>query len=142
MEILNIAIILFIIMELANVIILFFKPDFKYGNSVSVFKDYKESTKSNRTFINYLTSWVASVKLIFIFQLLVILFFDNLLLKQLTVCVMILSISVYFFRLHGIIKKLDNSGRIEPAGYSKTLDLMIIGILVCFISSLVISFGV
>ena len=37
--VLTIAIIVFIFMELSNVIIMYFKPDFKYGNSMTVFRN-------------------------------------------------------------------------------------------------------
>lgn len=142
MGILNIAIVLFIIIELSNVIILYFKPDFKYGNGVGVFKDFLETKGTSKILIDYLTNWVAGVKLIFIAQLFVVLFFNNLLLKQMTVLVIIFSVLTYFFRLHKIIKKLDKMGRLKVKGYSKTLDMMIISIILVFTVALVLSTGI
>lgn len=134
MNILDIAIIVFILMESSNVFILYFKPEFKYGNGVSVFKTYEESKKDENThlFIKYLTNWVAGTKLIFIVLLLVILIFGTDSLKFYASLVMVLSIASYFFRLSPIIKKLDKNNYIKPKGYSKTLDLMIIAFMIMF----------
>lgn len=140
MNILDIAIILFILMESSNVIILYFKPEFKYGNGVSVFKDYElsKNNEHNHLFIQYLTNWVAGTKLIFIVLLIVILIFGNDILKCYAVAVMVFSIASYFFRLAPIIKKLDMQGFIKPKGYSKTLNLMIISFMTMFLLSLIL----
>lgn len=65
--VLDIAIIVFIFMELSNVIIMYFKPDFKYGNSMTVFRNWWDSRKDDnmRSFVNYLVNRVANCKLIF-----------------------------------------------------------------------------
>ncbi len=36
MTILDIAILIFVVMELSNVLVMYFKPDFKYANSMAV----------------------------------------------------------------------------------------------------------
>lgn len=66
MDILSLSIIVFIIMEIANVIIIYFKSDFKYGNGVSVFKFWEDSKKDENAhlFAKYMTNWVAGTKLI------------------------------------------------------------------------------
>ena len=134
MDILSISIILFIIMELSNVIILYFKPEFKYGNGISVFKFYEESKKdeASHLFVKYMTNWVAGTKLIFILLLAVILFLGDEQLKIYAVIVMIISISTYYFRLRPIINKLDSFGKIKPVGYSKNLTRMITGFMLMF----------
>lgn len=60
MDVLLITILLFCLMELANVIILYFKPNSKLGNSMSVFKNYKEAKKDKtlNLFVHYLVYWV------------------------------------------------------------------------------------
>ena len=129
-------------MELGNVLILYFMPDSRLGNGVAVFdswNDVKED-KALNLFSHYIAYWVAGVKLIFIFLLFVILFTASQLTKVLTIIAMILSISTYFFKLHPILKRLDDLGKITPKGYSKKLKHMIIGCLCLFIISLVIYF--
>lgn len=140
MDILSIAIIIFCIMELGNVLILYFKPDSKLGNGVAVFDfwfDSKED-KSLDLFAHYMAYWVAGVKLIFIFLLLVVLLTGTETTKLWAVIAMILSIATYFWKLHPIIKKLDKMNKISPKGYSKTLGMMISGFLLMFIISLII----
>ena len=138
--ILDIAIIIFCIMELGNVLILYFKPDSKLGNGVAVFdawKDVKED-KNLDLFAHYMAYWVAGVKLIFIFLLLVVLLTGNETTKILAVVAMIISIATYFWKLHPIIKKLDSLNKISPKGYSKTLGLMISGFLLMFSTALIL----
>ena len=89
-------------------------------------------------FAHYMAYWVAGVKLIFIFLLLVILFTASVTTKMWAVIAMILSIAAYFWKLHPIIKKLDKIGKITPKGYSKTLGYMIGGFLLMFSTALII----
>lgn len=140
MNILDIAILTFIIMETSNIIILYFFPDSKIGNGVAVFNTYENSKQDPNThlFIKYLTNWVAGTKLIFIVLLLVILSTGNDITKTYAVAVMILSIATYFFRLAPIIKKLDNNNLVTPKGYSKILNYMIIGFMLMFTIALLI----
>ena len=127
MSILSTAIIVFVILELSNVIIMYFNPEFKYGNSIAVFKGWEKSKEDEdlHEFVKYLVNWVAGTKLIFIVLLLVIVFTGNELTKFLSAVALVLSIGSYYFRLAPIIKKLDKKGEITPKGYSKTLGQMI-----------------
>lgn len=140
--ILDIAIIIFCIIELGNVLILYFIPDSKLGNGVAVFdawRDVKEN-KQLDLFAHYMAYWVAGVKLIFIFLLLVVLLTGNETTKIWAVVAMIISIATYFWKLHPIIKELDNLNKISRKGYSKTLGLMISGFLLMFVHSINIIF--
>lgn len=140
MDILQIAIIMFCVMELGNVLILYFMPDSRLGNGVAVFdswNDVKED-KALNLFSHYMAYWIAGVKLIFIFLLIVVLLTGTETTRVWAVVAMILSIVTYFWKLHPIIKKLDKMGKITPKGYSKTLGLMITGFLIMFSLSLII----
>lgn len=102
MDILSIAIIIFCIMELGNVLILYFMPDSRLGNGVAVFdswNDVKED-KALNLFSHYIAYWVAGVKLIFIFLLIVVLLTGTEITRVWAVVAMILSIATYFWRLH------------------------------------------
>lgn len=140
LDILSISIIVFCIMELGNVFILYFKPDSKLGNGVAVFNSWFDikHDDSISLFAYYMAYWVAGVKLIFIFLLLVILFTGSNTTKIWAVVAMILSIATYFWKLHPVIKKLDKMGKITPKGYSKTLGYMIGGFLLMFSTALII----
>lgn len=96
MDILSVAIIVFCIMELGNVLILYFMPDSKLGNGVAVFDNWFDAKQDENEsmFAHYMAYWVAGVKLIFLFLLLVILFTGTELTKLYGVVAMILSMTL------------------------------------------------
>ena len=132
--ILNIAIVIFMVMELANVLVMYCKPDFKYGNSMTVFNEWHKSKADSNSslFARYMVNWVANCKLIFIAILAVVLFVGDERIKLYSVGATVLSIGLYFITLHPIIRKLDAAGEITPKGYSRTLGFMIAGFMVMF----------
>lgn len=139
MDILSIAILIFIVMESANVAILYFWPGSRLGNGVGVFNAFHNSeNEEQKLFASYLVNWVAGVKLIFIFLLAVILIIGTEPVRLWAVVAMILSIATYFWRLHPTIKKLDAMGCITPKGYSKALGWMITGFMVMFTLALIL----
>lgn len=142
--ILNISIILFIIMELSNVLIMYFKPDTPIGNGIGVFDAFNRSKedKEMHMFIKYLKNWVANVKLIFIVLLVVILIKGSEELKVYSLIALIISILLYYITLHPIITKLDKMGHITPKGYSKVLFGMITGFVLMFTIALILHFAI
>ncbi len=138
--ILEIAIVAFIILELSNVVILYGKPEFKYGNGVGVFREWHVSKEeeSRHLFAKYMARWVAGSKLIFIALLVVILLTGTEETKFYAALAMIASIASYYVALHPIIKKLDTMGQIVPKGYSKALLGMITGFILIFSIALAI----
>lgn len=127
MNVLTIAMTLFIILESLNVIILYFKPNSTKGNGVAVFNAFELSKKypEIHAFIKYMIYWVAGTKLIFILLLVVILFTGNAFTQVISTVVLIASIGTFYWKLYPLIKQMDRDGQISPKGYSKTLGLMI-----------------
>ena len=142
MYILSISIMIFCILEIANVLILYFMPDSKLGNGVAIFDSWNtaKTDEPMKLFAHYMAYWVAGTKLIFIVLLTVVLLTGTEATKMWAVVAMILSIATYFWKLHPIIIKLDNLGEITPKGYSKTLGIMIGGFLFMFTAALVAYF--
>ena len=106
MSILSVTILVFIIMESANVAILYFWPGSRPGNGVGVFNAFHNScSEEQRLLTSYLVNRVAGVKLIFIFLLTVILFIGTEQVKLWAAVAIILSIAAYFRRLHPVIKE-------------------------------------
>ena len=134
MLVLDIAIITFVVLESANVLILYFAPNSRLGNGVAVFNGWFKSKEdeASELFARYMANWVAGTKLIFIALLLVILFTAGEITKLFAVFAMILSVGTYYFRLNAIIKKLDAMGEVTPKGYSKILFMMITGFMLIF----------
>lgn len=134
MNILSIAIGIFVVLESLNILTLYFNPGTQLGNGVGVFNAW-EASKSDpnmHQFVRYLVYWVAGTKLIFVALLLVILFTTDESTKLLTAVALIASISSFFWRLFPIIKSLDQAGEITPPGYSRTLGIMIAGFIGLF----------
>ncbi len=140
MNVLNIAILIFIILESANITILYFFPESKFGNGIAVFNEYFNTQKdeSSKLFVKYLVNWVAGTKLIFIALLLVVLFLGNDMVKIHSLSFMCVAISSYYFMLHPIVRKLDENEEITPKGYSKILLIMITSFIVIFILAIIL----
>ena len=127
MMILNIVLAIFIILELFNLLILYFKPSAKRANGMGAFKAWNESKKDPdiHNLIKYLTYWVAGTKLIIISLLTVILVLAEPTLKIIAVGVLALTITSFYWKMFPVIKKMDSDGNVSPAGYHKTLSLII-----------------
>lgn len=140
MDILSIVIIIFLTLEIANVVMLYFVPGTKKGNGLGVFNALEKAKENHEIYalLKYLINWVAGTKLIFIALLIVILITGNEATKIYAIIALILSITTYYWRLHPIIKKLDTENQITPKGYSKTLGRMIAVFIFIFISALAI----
>ncbi len=136
----DICIVLFIIMELANVMALYFNPDTKQFNGMGVFKAW-QTLKDDEQYgdvARYLVNWVAGAKLIFLALLIVILCFGSTQVKVIACGAMILSIASFFWRLFPLIKKIDLEGMIDPQNYHKTLRIMIVSIMGLFLVAFII----
>jgi hypothetical protein len=141
MDILSIVILIFLILEILNVIMLYFVPETKKGNGLGVFDAYEKSKSDPEihALVKYLVNWVAGSKLIFIALLAVIILNGNNDTVFLSILVLIFSIMTFFWRLYPMIKKMDSLGQITPKGYSKTLGYMIVGFIIAFTAALIFS---
>jgi hypothetical protein len=140
MNILQVGIIGFSLIEALNVLMLYSSPGMKHGNALGVFKAWDEAQKDEqmKRFINYMASWVAGTKLIFILVGMVIVIWGNFETQLATAAAMVISISSFFWRLYPAIKKMDQEGELDPKGYSKTLLLMIVVFILGFATLFVI----
>jgi len=140
MNILQIAILIFVVIESLNVLTLYFNAGSRIGNGLGVFNAYDLAEKDEMVgpFVRYLIDWVAGAKLIFVMVGIAILFSTEPLVHLLVVIAFIISILSFYYRLFPMIKRLDEKGQITPKGYSKTLNYMIIGFLTMFVAALVI----
>jgi len=127
MNILVIIIILFLVLESLNIVLLYFAPESTKGNSLGYFEAFEKSKKDPdvHLLVLYLINWVAGTKLIFIMLLVVILCFGDSKTIFYSTVALIGTISVFYWRLYPLIRKIDDDGNITPKGYSKTLGIMI-----------------
>jgi len=133
---------MFVVLESLNILMLYFTPGTRKGNGMGVFDAYEKSRENPEVFalVKYLINWVAGTKLIFIALLIVILITGSSTTKLFSVIALILSIFSFFWRLYPTIKKMDGDGQITPAGYSKTLAIMIASFIGVFAIALILYF--
>lgn len=128
---------IFVVLETGNVLMLYFFPDFNMGNGMGAFTAWKNSQEDPkfRDLASYLVNWVAGTKLIFIGLLVVLLFTADQRTLLITAGVMAVSIGSFYWRMFPLMRKMDQEGEIEPAGYSKTLAWMILVFIVMFLGA-------
>jgi len=141
MNILSIAVILFLILETLNITLLYFAPSSTKGNGMGFFKAFEKSKSDPEVhaLVRYLVNWVAGTKLIFIALLVVVLITGDDVTKLWSVIVLIPSIAVFYWRMYPAIKKMDAENWLTTKGYSRTLGIMIAVFLAVFVIALVIS---
>lgn len=140
MNILKIVMGLFILLELSNVLMLYFTPGTKRGNGVGVFSAWEKSKKDNEIheLMRYLVYWVAGTKLIFIALIIVIMIFGDWRTQLFATIALVLSILSFYWKLYPIIKKMDKNDQIDPKGYSKTLGIMIGAFVLVFLAAILV----
>ena len=131
---LKIAILIFVLLEIGNIGILYFLPDSKLANAMGYFKAWEKSKSDPdvHEMVKYLVNWVAGTKLIFILLLIVFLIQGDAQTLPVVGVAMTLSIATFFWRLFPSMKDMDQKGQIDPKGYSRTLLLMIVGMVILF----------
>ena len=139
---LKIAITLFVMLEIGNIMILYFMPDSKLANAMGYFKAWEKSKNDPdvHAMVKYLVNWVAGTKLIFILLLIVFLVWGDDKTLPFVGVAMTLSIATFFFRLFPIMKDMDQKGQVDPKGYSKTLRWMILGMILVFSAATFLAF--
>jgi len=127
MTIIQIVVSGFILLELSNVAALYFAPGSKYANAVGVFSAWEKSKQypEIHDLVKYLVYWVAGTKLIFLLLLTVIIIFADAETQRISVMALIVAILSFYWRLFPLIRKMDQSGQIEPKNYSIVLGGMI-----------------
>jgi fatty acid desaturase len=130
----KIVIIAFIILELSNVLALYFTPGSKRANAVGVFSAWEKSKQypEIHDLVKYLVNWVAGTKLIFLLLLGVIVIFGDLELQQLSLIALGIATLTFFWRLFPLIRKMDHQDQIRPKNYSIILGVMILTMITLF----------
>jgi len=135
MSLLVLVIAAFMLLELTNILTLYFKKDSTKANGVGVFKAWEKSKSDSEIndFVKYLINWVAGTKLIFISLLTVILIFGSPSLHPWVLLAMIISIASFYVGLFPLARKMDREDMLNPKGYSKTLAGMITVFIIIFL---------
>lgn len=132
---------IFLLMELANVLALYFWPDSLNFNSVGVFKAWEQSKEypEIHDLVRYLTYWVAGTKLIFIALLAVIMLTASENTQRIAALVMIPCIATFYWRLFPLSRKIGQDTQFVSKDYDKILSKMILGMLIAFSAAYIFS---
>lgn len=127
MNLLTAIVSIFIVLELSNVLALYYKPTFDKANAVGMFKAWEKSKSDENIhdLMRYLVYWVAGSKLIFLSILMVVLIYGDSITKKYAVLALIASIGVFYYKMYPLIISIDKKNELEPKGYSKKLGGMI-----------------
>ena len=134
MTLLDIALIIFSVLETLNVVLLYTMPGSTMGNAVGVFKAYGKTREDPKvaSFVDYLINWVAGTKLIFIVLIIGVLIVGSPEMKVFSGIALVFSIMTFYIRLYPALKRMDKEGQLDPRGYSRTLAIMIGGFILVF----------
>lgn len=136
----KIVLLAFILLELSNVVALYFFPGSKRANGVGVFSAWEKSKEFPEIydFVRYLVNWVAGAKLIFLFILGLIVAFADLSLQRLSLVALGLATVTFFWRLFPLVRKMDHEGHVQPKNYSFILGGMILVMVILFFTTAII----
>lgn len=131
----KVVILVFMMLETANVLALYFAPGSKYANAVGVFAAWEKSKQypEIHEFVKYLVYWVAGAKLIFLALLAVIVLYADLNTQRMSMLALSVATASFFWRLFPLVRKMDRNDQIEPRNYSILLGVMIFAFIVVFI---------
>ena len=140
MTFISIVILVFILLELSNVLMLYFDPGSKNANAVGVFTAWEKSKQypEIHDFIKYLVYWVAGAKLIFLLLLITIIIFADINTQRMSLLALLIATLSFFWRLFPLIRKMDQKGQIEPKNYSIVLGIMISVFVIIFAVAVII----
>ena len=145
MPFLTIVITGFLLLEISNAFILFFRPDSRQVHGMGMFPAWEKSKSDPdvHNLMRYLTIWVAGSKLIIIALLIVLLIWGNKQLISLTGFALVISMSPFYFGLFPAMQKIDKKNQVDPKGFSMRLGFTItILLLALLIGSIMTIFGV
>jgi hypothetical protein len=135
MSLVVVAIALFLMLELGNIFMLYFKKDSTMANGIGTFKAWEKSKSDPAVndLVKYLANWVAGTKIFFVSLLTVIVVFGPPELHPWVLLAMIISIATFYIGLFPIVKKIDSEDMLTQKGYSKTLAGMITVFIIVFL---------
>lgn len=133
--IVKIVLLAFILLEVSNVVVLYFFPGSKRANAVGVFSAWEKSKQypEIHDLMRYLVYWVAGAKLIFLLLLGLIVAFADLNLQRLSLVTLALATLTFFWHLFPLARKMDREGQVRPRNYSWVLGGMILAMIVLFV---------
>ncbi|MDX1734046.1 MAG: hypothetical protein R3228_06760 [Halioglobus sp.] len=137
MTTIEIVITCFVVLELSNVLTMYFFPGSGKANSVGVFSAWEASRQypEIHDFVRYLVFWVAGSKLIFLLLLVVIIVYGTPDMQRISLIALAVSTMSFYWRLFPLIRKMDRDGQIQPRRYSIFLGSLIALFILVFLAA-------
>jgi hypothetical protein len=141
MTFLTVVILGFLLLEVSNVFVLFFKPDSKQVHGMGMFPAWEKSKQDPdvHNLMRYLVIWVAGSKLILIALLIVILVWGDERLLIIAGFALALSMFPFYFGLFPAMKKIDENDQVDPKGFSMRLGFTITALILALLTGAVIA---
>jgi hypothetical protein len=129
-----------VLLELSNVLALYFAPGTRYANAVGVFSAWEKSKQDPEIhdFVKYLVYWVAGTKLIFLLLLVMIIIYADINTQRMSLIALIVATLSFYWRLFPLIRRMDKNGQIEPKNYSIVLGIMIFVFITVFAIAVIV----
>lgn len=136
----KVVILIFVLLELSNVLALYFAPGTRYANAVGVFSAWEKSKQDPEIhdFVKYLVYWVAGTKLIFLLLLVMIIIYADINTQRMSLIALIVATLSFYWRLFPLIRRMDKNGQIEPKNYSIVLGIMIFVFITVFAIAVIV----
>jgi hypothetical protein len=140
MMFIKVVILIFVLLELSNVLALYFAPGTRYANAVGVFSAWEKSKQDPEIhdFVKYLVYWVAGTKLIFLLLLVMIIIYADINTQRMSLIALIVATLSFYWRLFPLIRRMDKNGQIEPKNYSIVLGIMIFVFITVFAIAVIV----
>jgi len=140
MMFIKVVILIFVLLELSNVLALYFAPGTRYANAVGVFSAWEKSKQDPEIhdFVKYLVYWVAGTKLIFLLLLMMIIIYADINTQRMSLIALIVATLSFYWRLFTLIRRMDKNGQIEPKNYSIVLGIMIFVFITVFAIAVIV----
>ena len=127
MTLLDIALIIFVVLETLNVALLYTMPGSTRDNAVGVFKAFGKTREDPAVavFVDHLINWLAGSKPIFIVLIIGVLLAGSPEIKVYNGIALVFSIMTFYLRLCLALKRMDQERQLDSRDYSRTLAIMI-----------------
>ena len=140
MNAIQVSFLVFAIIEILNMLELYFMQDNCMFNGICLFSGWEKSKEDPEVhgLIRYLLNWLAGMKMLVIGLVLVLIFTAPKQTLILSAISMVITIGSFYWRMYPMICKADDAGQIKRKGRSRLLGTMVAGLQFSFIVTIII----
>jgi hypothetical protein len=127
MSAIKVCMLVFVVIEILNMLELYFMQDQCKFNGLCIFRGWEKAKEDPdvHELLRYLINWLAGIKMIVIGLVLILVFTAPEKTLLFAAVALIITIGSFFWRMVPMIRRADAAGRIQPAGRSRSLAWMV-----------------